>query len=224
MSRVFTLSEHTWSGGFYELAIELGGRAEEDADARLEAAVRAALAYPEWDRPFGRSDVEPGEQERLTESGALAVLVGEESQGHVYGVAGLPDRQCVASGIMVIREEGEDAADWLDVYFPVDALAETYPGVGAYPFGPGGVPARATWSDAVNEWLVEVGRRIYAAAPFRFALVGFEASGRQTAAEVERAGGVPAERWDGYLWPEDGEPRWYPPTLFGPPFPPRDAP
>ena len=210
---VFTRSADTWAGGYYELSVELGP----PSDARLNAAVEAALDFPGWDGPYLRRDVEPEEQGRVERAAIRPAPDDEYRSCGFYAVAFLPDGQRVAAGFGAYRLDGEPR-DWVSVYVPVGALGAVYPEVGPFPFGNGETCEPGAWERTLQDWLVAFGRRLYAAAPFPLGVTGFEMHGDYTADEL-RASGVPEERWDGLLLPdESGELVWYPPTIYAAQF------
>src|SRR5437879_6075687 len=99
MQRCFTAPD-TWHGGFYELAMQYGPH----ADHSLKAGLRAIWQRPDLEGCYLRSDVEPSQQQRVAPS--LAVQL---SNGHVRGIAILPNGHRVACGTVVVREaEGDD--------------------------------------------------------------------------------------------------------------------
>jgi hypothetical protein len=44
------------------------------------------------------------------------------------------------------------------------------------------------------------------------ALIGFEADFPRVTCESVRRNGIPSDRFENYLWNEDGQLKWYPPT------------
>ena len=200
--RLFT-NEHTWSGGFYELAIELGLRSE----ARLEAAINAIWQDARLEGCYTRRDLEPAEQPRVEPT-----LEMREKYAHLLGVATLPGGGRAACGTFIIRQE--DGIDWLGFYIPMGALSTIYD-VGAFPFNDG--KASQHWREHLDAWLAEIAQTVFAAAPFDLAIIGDEASGDVSAAEFA-VSGVPESRWHGYLWREDKKLIWYPPTIYTAPI------
>lgn len=201
---VFTASADVWHGGDYELAIELGPR----DDARLDAAIRAIWNRAELDGCFARGDVEPADQSRIVPS-----LKAAKKYGFLRGTAALPNAKAVsACGTFVVREE-DTRIDWLGLSLPMGSLHTAY-NVGGYPIEDGN-PSRP-WREPTDEWLVQVARDVFAVTPYPLALIGHLVSGMASADEVA-AQGIPAKRWDSYLWREQGELRWYPPTTYDAP-------
>jgi hypothetical protein len=185
--------EENWHGGFYELAILLGDR----DDVRLDAAIGAVWADPRVDGCYADRHREPADQERVP-----CTLEALDEVDHLRGIALLPDGQRVVCGTVIIREE-ESRMDWLDFYVPAGALARVDPRVGGYPFG-GDKGGSLVWRTPIDDWLAEVAGRVYAAASFTYALIGFEASGE----ELPDAGTT--ERYIACVVPTDGRLEYIP--------------
>jgi hypothetical protein len=121
----------TWHGGHYELEIELGPR----SDSSLSAALHALWQREELDGPFEHPDVDPASQPRVSPD----LVISRE--GHVHGVATLPDGSPAACGSFAIRYEGgqewvhdPEGTDLLGFYVPLGSLGDAWPQIGAYPF------------------------------------------------------------------------------------------
>ncbi|MBI4248058.1 MAG: hypothetical protein HY611_01035 [Elusimicrobia bacterium] len=84
--------------------------------------------------------------------------------------------------------------------------------VGAYPMRDG---TPLGWRNEINEWLHQIGENIFRADPFRVGLIGWEPTD-SLAAEHRTIEEMPAQRSEGYLWPQGAEVVWYPPTLGAP--------
>lgn len=193
LSELFTAA-HTWSGGFYQLAIELGPRSDE----RLQAALETIWRYSGLDGPYGNRNVEPSHQPRI-----LPTL-----ETGLVGIATLPQGQRVACGTFTVRED--DGPDWIGFYLPIGVLHTAYD-VGAYPFGDG--ETSRSWRAPLDEWLVRMAAAVFAAVRFPLALVGHEVSGTTYAEEIQSTG-VPEERWIGCLWREGERLVWHPPNKY----------
>ena len=154
-----------WSGGYYELALQLGG----PDDDRVDRALRALAAVPELDGWW---------PERPGASGArvACALASLDGRGRLYGWAVLPDGSRTACVLLTLREDEDDGPDWLSLGFPMGALSRTLPGVDGYPMGDAGASS-LTWRRPLDAWLAAVGRAVFAAAPFQFGLIGFEPGG-----------------------------------------------
>jgi len=203
-----TATPDVWHGGYYELAIELGQRDDE----RLVAALRAVWQFPALDGCYARRDIEPAAQERYEPS--LHTL---ESGRGMHGILTLPeDGAHVACGVTLVRD-GERESDWLVFFLPMGSLGNVR-AVGAFPFGET-LPSRP-WREPLDRLLIQIAHRVHAGAPFRLALIGHEVSGETDAATVIAAGGVPSERWFGYLFTAEPERplEWFAPTIYDAPY------
>lgn len=180
-----------WRGGFYELAILLGPANDE----RVEAATRVV-----WSTP----GVEGPEASPRAGGGASHPHSASLREGHERGTATLPSGIRVVCGLLLIREE-DSGLDWLDFYLPLGAVGRADARVGAFPFG-GPADGSLAWRREIDTWLAAIGERIHRAAPFEYALVGFEVSGEDPPNESAR------DRWVGVLRPDGQGLVYLPPT------------
>lgn len=160
--------EEDWSDGHYELALELG----DPDDDRVDRAMAALDDVPQLDGWSRCRDPEDRRADRLP-----ARLSSLDGRGQVYGVAKLaqgPRTVCVASAL---REDDGAGPDWLKLGFPMGALARVLEDVGVYPYRGDRRDPSAPWRRSLDDWLADVGRTVYAAAPFRLGLIGFEVGG-----------------------------------------------
>ena len=193
VTRVFTRDE-TWSGGYYELALEMGKR----SDTRLLAALASVWAHPSVTGCYLKRDQEPNEQARV------AVTQDALTVTQLQGTARMPNEITVACGTCLIRED--DGPDWLVLYLPMGALSRAYD-VGAYPFDSDRGDA-SHWRRPVDTWLRGVASDVYERARFELGLIGHEVSGELYARNVVETG-VPERRWAGILLPDGAELRYY---------------
>jgi len=196
MTQYFTEPD-TWSGGYYELAIELGTRSDE----RLLAALTAVWADPNLDGAYLSRDVEPWQQQRLAITAELSQV------SHLQGLARLPNKATIACGTFIVRED--DGPDWLGMYLPMGALGTAY-SVGGYPFEPD-VANSHQWRDVIDPWLAGIGSRVYDQVAYRLGLIGFEVSIEMYADDIA-ASGVPSHHYPGVLWPTSGAVTYHPST------------
>jgi hypothetical protein len=175
-----------WTGGFYELAIELGPR----DDARLQAALDVLGRVNGADGYFAAHGPSAGRQ-HLT-------LDGITRSGHLRGVTALPTGARVVCGVFAIRED--EGPDWLVFYLPLEALCRVDRRIGGFPFDERSGPESLVWREPLDDWLVGIGRAVFSEVPFELGLVGFETSGEAYARDL--AAGAPPERWSGFLLPE----------------------
>jgi hypothetical protein len=196
VQRIFTVGD-TWSGGSFELALEL----PQQSDEQLRRMARILWSHPSLKGSYLRNDVEPWQQEQVDPA-----LYFESC---LYGTARLPNGKVVACSTNPVREP--EGTDWLYFGIPMGALSQAYP-VGAFPFDDG-LPL--DWRDPMHDWLRSVGEWVYTSVPFRLGLIGWDA-GSELLASVIEAHGIPATRYDGILWPEGQQLSWYPPTEGAP--------
>ena len=184
-----------WSGGFYELALEYEAGDPNGVVPGLQQLWRLEML----EGCYLERQTDPAEQPRVDFEPSLV------ERDHLYGLARVPGGVQIACGTIPIRE-GE-GREWLVLYCPVSALERAYP-VGGFPFDR---TNHDSWRVPLENWFVEIARRIFPAAPFRIGLVGFEVSGDFTRADF-LASGVPATRWFGILVPTDEGFIWAPRT------------
>jgi hypothetical protein len=194
-------SEQTWLGGFYEIEFELGV----PSDERLALALQTVWSYPSLEGCYLSREREPHTQTRVNPR-------DHANEGHLYGIANLPNGAKAACGTYVCRlqdEAGTTLRDLLAFYVPHGALARTYQ-VGGYPFSD--ADRAATWRVPLDEWLVDLGRSVHKQVPFGLALIGFEVDFPNVSAETVQQNGIPTQRFDGYLWHVAERLEWHPPT------------
>ena len=197
--KIFTDND-AWTGGFYELGIEVGGR----DDARLEVALKAIWQARVLEGCWLDRTTEPVSSSRVAPNFSSA------KEGHLYGIATLPNFTRVGCATCVVREE---LLDWLNFYIPMGALETAYPARG-FPFG----SADSTqWRQELDHWFVELARKVFTAVPYKLALIGHEISGEAYSDEISK-NGLPSERWIGYLCETQGRLEWHPPSKYEAPF------
>lgn len=201
LEKLFT-DKDSWTGGFYELAIEVGER----SNSRLQAALRTVWEYPALQGCWLNRNIEPLPSLRVSPA------LSDDGPAHFQGIATLPNGRRTACGTCVIRESTDESVrniDWLDFYIPMGSLARAY-AVGGFPFG---VADSGSWRQPLDEWLVRLGQHVFTRVPYQLALVGHEVSG-ETYSDELAAVGLPSDRWIGYLRPTDGKLEWYPPSRY----------
>ena len=195
MTLVFTKPD-AWTGGFYELALELGER----SDSRLFAAISTIWKHPSLDGCYLDWMKEPYEQLRLAPSEELL-----ESGDHLRGLAHLPNGIQIPCGTVPIREAS--GTDWLIFYLPIGGLGQAYD-VGGYPFDTD-IKSPESWQKPIDDYLAQIGMQVFTVVPFRLGLIGHEVSGNHYADEIAKEG-IPDTRYIGYLWPSGGELNYFP--------------
>jgi len=196
-------AEDTWHGGHYGIEFELGA----PSDDRVRVALQAIWSHPSLEGCYISRDVEPCKQVRVD-------LLENALEGHLYGIATLPNGGSAACGTYICRlqdQKGQPLRDLLSFYVPLGALSKTYP-VGPYPFSD--VDRAAAWRPELDRWMVNLGRRVFGEVRFPLALVGFEVDFPKVTAEAVQRDGVPAKRYDGFLQQVGDRLEWYPPTDF----------
>lgn len=195
----FTDNEN-WSGGYYELAIALGPKAEPGSTDRLRQALTALWSHQGLVGCYLDRTIEPSTQERhqpvLMEAAPL------------YGLAHVPRGATVVCACYVMRENEGRALDWLGLGLPLGALARIDARVGGYPFGD--EATSLAWRLELDRWLATVAERVAAATSFEFGVIGHEVFG-DPAAEAF-SGVIPSERWNTYVTAANGDIEVHPAT------------
>jgi hypothetical protein len=174
----------SWTGGFYELAIQLGP----PDDARLGLAVRVLAGAASIEGPW-HVQWEPDKAQ------AANWTVADLARAQLRGLVTLPDRQHVICSVVAVREEHGD--DWLDLCLPLEALGRSDSRIGGFPFGEDGGSASLTWRRPIDNWLAGVAGQVGRAVSFRLAVIGFEISGSVRAEAM--SDGPPHDRGYGLL-------------------------
>lgn len=152
-----------WTGGFYELAMNLG----EHDDARLQSAVgvlaRAAGITGPWHVQWHPDRVRRADW-------SVTDLAAAQLRGQVQ----LPNGQQVICAVIAIRES--DGDDWLLLGIPLEALGRGDARVGGFPFDPDNGTSVA-WRRPIDDWFARLADEVRLQAGFRLAAIGWEASG-----------------------------------------------
>jgi hypothetical protein len=171
--------EANWLGGYYELAIEIGGRDDATLDAALKQLWRAARIEGCY----------LGGAVRADKLGVLCALKAMEQTGSLVGTTRLPDGRDVVAGACANRFD--DGEDWLCLFVPMGALERIDARTAGHPYGPRAGVESLQWRRPLDDWLVAIARML----PPRFAIVGFDVS-------CERPAQIPDDRYEGYLLPD----------------------
>jgi hypothetical protein len=205
MSDPVSIQAETWKGGFYELAIKLG----KSHDDRLVAAHGSF-----W------SDANVSVRWQRTLDGGLEMQSATEfapqspdHAGMYRGKAKLPSGNSCCCLTFDVRDE-TSGVDWVGLAFPLGALAECGEPVRAFPFDEDDQEARKSriWRRPLDQWLADVGARVFASVPYEYGLIGWEVSGQ----ELPPRPAALSERYVGYLLPDtEGLLTYLPPTQYG---------
>ncbi|WP_199510714.1 hypothetical protein [Nucisporomicrobium flavum] len=185
-----------WTGGFYELFLELGPR----DDQRLQAALTALWQAAGIDSCVADRGLEPEEQPAVP-----CTVASLESLGHLLGRVTLPAGRRVVCGCFAVRDD--EGPDWIELYLPLGALARTDRRIGGYPFDDRSGPESLDWRRGLDDWLVGVAGLVHRRVPVRLGMVGFEVD---TVSAEALGGVVPEERWAGLLLPAGDDLRYEP--------------
>lgn len=160
----------TWSGGYYELSIEIPF---DEKGAGLNQALYALknldIFNGFWERP----------QDYQSESLALPLILEKDCVIGLYGLVMLSDGNTLPCLISIIRSEGQ--SNWLDISIPQSAMAQVYP----YEYPP--TAEHNPWLLYVNNMFIEIAESVYRHSPFLLALVGEEISGHTNHKELTPA-------------------------------------
>jgi hypothetical protein len=180
-----------WTGGFYELGIELA----DDSDEHLQRVLTALWHAAGVEGCYRRL---PEASDQFEDVPCTVAALGR--YGHLRATVVLPTGQRVVCGAVAIR--GGGGTDWLDFYVPTEALSRAERRVGAFPFGADGGASSLAWREPIDDWLAGIAAAVFRTDPFRLALIGHEVSGD---VDAESLGGqVPDRRFIGYLVPGRG--------------------
>lgn len=164
ISREQYLDDNNWLGSLYEVSLELGPTGD---DALAHRALTRLWRNPALQGPW---------QDRSSFMEEADELRVSEDQVRMYGV--LRVNEDISLGCMshLVRIAGE--YDWLDLSIPTGMLGVTFDV--SYPLD----LATNPWMSTLDKCLAEIAGDIFTVVPFRLALLGEEASGACTAAEL----------------------------------------
>ena len=186
MTTYFT-HEDSWTGGFYELAIDVGSTSDEAVLPLLQAL----WSHPALDGCYLDRTREPADQLRLM---MLPELLHHT---HLQGIVHLPNNHSFPCGTCLLRELGNTT--WIDFYIPTGALERIYPLKG-FPLSHQDTDAQRQWQQPLDNLFAELGKYVFERAAYRFALIGYEVAAEVDATQIIQIG-TPERRWMGYLWP-----------------------
>jgi hypothetical protein len=179
-----------WTGGWYELAVEIGPRNDSILDQMLAAIWRVAQVQ-------GCYTVARHDPLHHVEA-PLTLTAPESSQ--VHGSVLLPSGHKVVCASVALRSEHGSGSDWLDFGLPLGCLAQVDHRIGGFPFNRESGPESLNWRRQIDEWLCYIAIEVLSTQAFEMALVGFEALAELDAREVSKSS-VPETRPFGILMP-----------------------
>ncbi len=186
-----------WLGSYYELAMQIGPRKTVGADDRLRRTLQAVWDSPSLEGCYVDRHVDPRDQFRV-EPRDVAL-----SSPAIYGWANVPSGRMVCVS-HIVREEGDAAADWIDLCLPTGALGRIEPRL-TFPIG--GDESRS-WREPLDAWFAAIAQKVALRASFRAAIIGEEVSGRFDI--IEQA----ASRTVSLVKPTPGGVEWLPPERW----------
>jgi hypothetical protein len=162
-----------WTGGYYELAMQLGER----DDARLQAALAVLAQAAVIDGPWHVQ----WQPDRIRDA---SWTIADLAAGALRGRIQLPGGDPMICAVFGVREDQGD--DWLDLSIPLEALCRSDARIGGYPFAPDD-GASLTWRQSIDDWFARLAAEVRQETAFRLAVIGFEVSGQVRAAELTKA-------------------------------------
>jgi hypothetical protein len=178
-----------WTGGFYELDIELGEANRERLDRALFClwdAVGIEGCYPDRRRGVDDQVEVPFSAESL------------KRYGHLAGFVTLPTGVRVVCGCATTTDD--DGREWLTFHIPLGALARADRRIGGFPFDPQSGRESLRWRQPLDEWLGAIANAIHRGVSIACARAGFELEAGIGAAQLLQ-GGFPTDRWEAVLLP-----------------------
>jgi hypothetical protein len=169
----------TWGAPFYELYVEFNGHSAQ----RLYTAFDALWGHPALRGPYAQHDAPFSDQRTVTP--ASGVDPTGDVPVHLYGIACLATGESVPCGSVAHVQPGLDD-DGLTFYITAGALAQ----IGRDIEEPSA--ADETWLASLDEWFAEIGRAVYAVAPFEVATIGHQILSLDSAEAIRhgRGGGL----------------------------------
>lgn len=181
MQRSEFITEENWYGSYYELCLELGPVGN---DALATRALDLLWRRPELHGPW----LDPADYDVDAEP-----LIPSIQEGTYYGWLTLPDGNEVGFSSVLIRFEG--GSDWLEMWIPTGMFELRYRFI--YPLD----RATSPYLVQVDDLFARIAGAIYEEVPFQLGLIGEEASGSSSAANLTKEecehGGllVPLSHW-----------------------------
>jgi hypothetical protein len=183
--RVFT-AEGTWTGGYFELLIDVSGGTP--AHGQVTAVAAALWSHPDLDGPYPRRDLEPHQQRRCDPS-----VLDSSGTATVAGVA-VPCRLIAMSSNPDFLPSGElYPPDQLTLCLPHGSLSErVWQQIGGFPFQPG--QRTPSWQEPLDDWFAAIAAHTFARERFRLTISDFELDADDDLWRSWTPDTVPAER------------------------------
>jgi hypothetical protein len=159
-----------WTGGYYELAMQLGERDDVRLQAALAVLARAAGIAGPWHVQW--------QPDRVRQ---VSWTVADLEAGALRGQLQLPYGEPMICAVFGVRED--DGDDWLDLSIPLEALGRSDGRIGGFPFEPEGSDS-LTWRRPIDDWFARLAGEVRQETAFRLAVIGFEVSGEVRAEEL----------------------------------------
>nr|BFE63984.1 hypothetical protein GCM10020063_085100 [Dactylosporangium thailandense] len=183
------VDRENWSGGFYELDIELGNVGPD----RLQSALMCLWAVARIEGCY--ADPRTLGTDRLVSVPLRASSL--EEHGLLAGAVALPSGHRVVCACTSVEFDGGQR--WLTLHLPLGALARTDRRIGGFPFGDDGGPVSLRWRHPLDAWLGTVADAVHAEVGIACAVIGFEIDAGKDAASF--AAGLPEQRWEAIALP-----------------------
>ncbi|GAA2001749.1 hypothetical protein GCM10009799_31190 [Nocardiopsis rhodophaea] len=197
MSVPVIMTDADWSGGHYEIYIELG----DTDDGRLQRLLTSVWRAAAVDGCYGATYDGPGELQEMP-----CTVASLRDAGKLKGVVRHPSGQRIVCGCFVIHDD--DVPELLSFFIPMGALTAVDPRIGAFPFGPDGGLKSLVWRHPLDEWLADIARAVFNDVGFRLSTIGFELL--EAPHEALHGGVPPEERWNAFLISDGGELQYFP--------------
>ena len=203
-------SDHVFIGGDFDLEIEVG----ETSDSRTRNA-RSKL----WEHcSLVGCYIESDNKDRKIDWHAHIEPGNCPLDLRLYGVATTPNGTEIPCYSLVLRYG--DGIDRLSLSIPFGALELAY-GTDVYLDNPSHteIVAVQRWLFPVSEWFADIGKFVFSAIKYKYALIGHESdvqtAGQEICSEISFTllhRRIPSDRWHGYLIPDGDRLVWYPPN------------
>lgn len=188
-----------WLNGHYELLVMY-----RDPYAWVEAA-KTLWRLPHFSGVWTEREFDP-EVDPFQDPQDILIAC-DLMEKNLLGVAHLRNGKSVPCGTAV------GSSGWLALFLPLAGLELAYD-VGGFPWR----DQDRRWIGELNDWLVEIGRKVFHSVPFEIAAVGFETEVVGVLdVDISLPIDAPPKLHCGFLLPAGQEVRWYPPAGYATP-------